>query len=226
MSLTLLQPLSAVSHGSSTVCFLPLLNQMGCVCFKAQSQRNTERQGIKGHPLSASRAVCPPFPHSVASWMCHSIIFFLTLMIKPLLPQLEGEKCRALSSVTLHSRIALWAFQGINYCTALLWQGWFLLSLSPLLLFFFLFHFPAPLTFLFLLPAQPTQTICPSPNASYPSLKERPLSNLWSLEIFKILTLTFEDLIAPYLTVLGQLDRSAFSLVFGWDEERLRNYSS
>lgn len=44
----------------------------------------------------------------------------------------------------------------------------------------------------------------------------------WSLEISKILTVTFEDLIFSYLTVLGHFDPSAFSLVLGWDEERLR----
>lgn len=103
--------------------------------------------------------------------------FFLTLMIKPLLPHTRRREMQgSFLSVTLHSRTALWASQGINYCTALLWQGWVLLSLS-LLLFSFLFHFPAPWTFLFLPPAQSTLTICPSPNISYPSLKERSLPN-------------------------------------------------
>lgn len=75
MSLTLLQPLSAVSHGSVPVCFLPLLNQMGCVFSESQSQRSTERQRTKGHPQPASGAVCLHFL-TIALHGCATPSFF------------------------------------------------------------------------------------------------------------------------------------------------------
>lgn len=71
---------------------------------------------------------------------------------------------------------------------------------------------------LFLLLAQPTQTICPSPNTSYPSLKLRSLPNLWSLEISKILSLTFEDIICLLSHCVGILGSLCFltCVWMGW----------
>lgn len=104
MSLTLLQPLSAVSHGSVTVCFLPLLNQMGCVCCESQSQRNTETQRNEGHPLQASRAVCLVLPHYITSRMFHPIIFFSLSWSNHyfLLLERKGKKHMPLHHVILH----------------------------------------------------------------------------------------------------------------------------
>lgn len=82
---------------------------------------------------------------------------------------------------------------------------------------FFLFHFPAHCMFLFLLPAQSSDNL-PPPNTSYTSLKGRPILNLWSLEISTNLTLTFEDLICSYLTVLGPFGSLCFltCVWMGW----------
>lgn len=185
MSLTLLQPLSAVSHGSVTVCFLPLLNQMGCVCCESQGQRNTERQRNEGHPLQASRAVCLVFL-TILLQGCSTPSFFLTPMIKSLLPPTRKKRKEMHASSSCHSalcRTAVWAFQDIYYCTALLQQGWLLQLLSLALL---------PIS-LFPCLTSPHLSI-PSPclthfdhltlNITYSSLKGRQLPNLQQPEDF------------------------------------------
>lgn len=102
--------------------------------------------------------------------------FFLTLMIKSLL--LPTRKREMQGTFQCHSTPQDWTVGFPSYlllhCLTLTKGD----SLSPLLfLSSFLFHFPAPLTFLFLLSAQPTLTIFPSPNTSYPPLKGRSLPN-------------------------------------------------
>lgn len=157
MSLTLFQPLSAVSHGSVTRCFLPLLNQMGCVCCESQGQRNTERQRNEGHLLQASRAVCLVLPHYITSRMFHSIIFSHShdkITASSYQKEKERNTCLFIMSFCIVQDCSM-SFPGylllhcltsarvIPAASVPCPTPHFALSLS---------HLPAPFTFLFLLP--------------------------------------------------------------------------